>query len=82
MYTKYQDGGMPQGAPPPAQEMSKEEKMAMMLEAMAPEDIMMLREMIDAKMESEMGGEGPASPEGGAMVRPQPMMRRGVSQMG
>ena len=60
---------------------SKEEKMAMMLESMAPEDIMMLREMIDAKMEAEMEPQGPPRPAG-PMVRPQPMMRRGVSQMG
>tara|TARA_R100001086_G_scaffold9899_3_gene5298 strand:- start:508 stop:807 length:300 start_codon:yes stop_codon:yes gene_type:complete len=61
--------------------MSKEDKMAMMLESMAPEDIMMLREMIDAKMESEMEPQGPPRPAG-PMVRPQPMMRRGVSRMG
>ena len=60
---------------------SKEEKMAMMLESMAPEDIAMLREMIHAKMESETKPQGPPRPAG-PMVRPQPMMRRGVSQMG
>jgi hypothetical protein len=73
---------MHQENPGQAQDMSKEEKMAIMLQSMPPEDVMMLREMIDAMMAQEAGGpEGPP-PEGGAMVSPQPMMRRGVSQMG
>jgi|TARA_R100000084_G_scaffold84798_1_gene39980 hypothetical protein len=76
MNKMYEHGGNMGG-----EEMSKEEKMAMMLESMAPEDIMMLREMIDAKMESEMEPQGPPRPAG-PMVRPQPMMRRGVSRMG